>query len=78
MELVVKIQITGSFALYAVKSHIDDIYIASLIKASYFITHNYPPKIFLYKNENGWQSDHYEKEIGLFIGGKIDEELNEG
>ena len=34
-----------------------------------------PKKIFLHKGEDGWQTDHHEKQIGLSIGRIIDEEL---
>ena len=77
MELAVKIQTEGSFVLYTVKHVRDGIYIASLIKTNNHRTGISPPpkKIFLHKGEDGWQSDHHEKQIGLGIGRQIDEEL---
>jgi len=77
MELAVKIQTEGSFVLYTVKHVRDGIYIARLIKANNHRTGIYlpPKKIFLHKGEDGWQSDHHEKQIGLGIGRQIDEEL---
>jgi|GEM_PF-7069592 len=76
MELAVNVQIDGSFVLYTVKHVIDGIYIASLIKTSYTEFVITPPKkIFLHKGEDGWQSDHREKQIGLRIGRRIDKEL---
>jgi len=77
MELAVKIQTEGAFVLYTVKHVTDGIYIASLIRTNNHRTRNYPPpkKIFLHKGEDGWQTDHHEKQIGLSIGRIIDEEL---
>lgn len=77
MELKVKLKIDGSFAHYAVKNEMNGIYIATLVEASYYTGHNYPRKIFLHKDEDGWKTDHHVKEVGLFIGQKIDEELQE-
>ena len=76
MELAMNIEIDDSF-VYTVNHVIDGIYIASLIKPGYHKNGKYPPpkKIFLYKGEDGWKSDHPEKQIGLRIGRIIDEEL---
>jgi hypothetical protein len=77
MELAVNIQIDDFFVLYKVRHVIDGIYIASLIKTATTEPVITPPpkKIFLHKGEDGWQSDHHEKRIGLRIGRKIDDEL---
>jgi hypothetical protein len=75
MELLVNIQIGESSVCYKVKREIDGIYIAKLINTRHYNNRNSPPQIFLHKGEDGWQSDHYDKQIGLHIGRKIDEAL---
>lgn len=75
MILKVFIHLNGSSATYEVKHEIDGIYLATLLSKGVPISHQFPQKILLIKlRGDNWRSDCINKEIGLLIGQKIDEQ----
>lgn len=74
MGLTTSVQLDDSYATYEIKHEIDGIYKATLLNKNLSIHHQLPEKIVLIKLDGKWTSDCPNKEIGLQIGQKINEQ----
>lgn len=74
MTLKVSVQLDGSSATYEVRHEVDGVYKATLQSKGFRISHPFPQKIVLINSDGSWTSDCPNKEIGLKIGLKIDEQ----
>ena len=78
MTNTVGVQLEGSFAAYEIASTTDGTYKATLLNTEYHGVTHYPEIIILSRSNGAWVSDHHEKQIGLLIGHKIDEQEKAG
>jgi hypothetical protein len=72
--MVLHVTINSCTASYMVTPEIDGIYHAKVLnRISGLFQSQMPSQIILIKTNGEWSSDHYPKELGLILGGKIDE-----